>query len=256
MSDEAEIRSGRKSHTGDGDGERAGQQSPLQGRAAFIKNWDWQFVADFNRGSCERGKAQFGNNSEAHERVRQRWEAAHSQVLTLGETLDFLLQCHRTAPFLFFNGNTFGEIARRIVDAVFVEFPLSRRREAASLAAHYVAGVLDRKSMESGLVILAELADFHPGDRVTTLRGSTSGTILQVLPDGRVVWRSDSGPELTSLPESLICERKKWSSNLNHKSLHDQNSRPITALPRPVVTGLRHPHPRRAAAGLQTGLVR
>ena len=94
------------------------------------------------------------------------------------------------------------------MDAVFVEFPLARRREAGSLAAHYVAGVLDRKSMESGLIVLSELADFNAGDRVKTLRGSMQGTILRVLPDGRVVWRADSGAELTGLPESLIREPK------------------------------------------------
>ena len=209
MSDEIEIRSSREGDAGDGDGERAGEQSPLQGRAAFIKNWDWQFVASFNRGACERGKAQFGHNSEAYERVRQRWETVHAQILTLGEALNFLLQCHRAAPFLFFNGNTFGEIARRIVDAVYVEFPLSRRREAGSLAAHFVAGVLDGKSMESGLITLAQLADFKPGDRVQTLRGSMSGTIVRVEADGRVVWRADSGAELTALPESLLKLEKK-----------------------------------------------
>ena len=209
MSDEAEIRHGGEADARNADGERAGEQSPLQGRAPFIKNWDWQLVASLNRGSCERGKAQFGNNSEAHDRVRERWEEARVEILTLGEALDFLFQCHRAAPFLFFNGNTFGEIARRIVDAVFIEFPLSRRREAASLAAHYVAGVLDRESLESGLVSLAELADFHPGDHVKTLRGSMSGTILRVLPDGRVAWRTDSGAELIALPESLVREETK-----------------------------------------------
>jgi hypothetical protein len=212
MSDETEIRRGGEADAGDADGKRAGEQSPLQGRAAFIKNWDWQLVTSLNRGSCERGKAQFGNNSEAHDRVRERWERTHAQTLTLGDTLDFLFQCHRAAPFLFFNGNTFGEIARRIMDAVFIEFPLARRREAASLAAHYVAGVLDRQSVESGLIALAELAEFQPGDRVKTLRGSMHGTILRVLPDGRVVWRADSGPELTALPESLIREKQNRSS--------------------------------------------
>jgi len=44
MSDEIEVRSGAEGDAGDGDGERSGEQSPLQGRAAFIKNWDWQFV--------------------------------------------------------------------------------------------------------------------------------------------------------------------------------------------------------------------
>jgi len=47
------------------------------------------------------------------------------------------------------------------------------------------------------------------GDRVKTLKGSMSGTILRVLADGRVKWRADSGVELTGLPESLIRERKK-----------------------------------------------
>src|SRR5205814_9045254 len=95
--------------------------SPLQGRAAFIKNWDWQLVTSLNRGSCDRGKALHGHNSETYERVRQRWEEHCPRELTLGDTLDFLLECHRSAPFLFFNDNTFGEIARRIVDAIFIE---------------------------------------------------------------------------------------------------------------------------------------
>jgi len=209
MSDEAEIRPRRESDASDGDAKRDGEQSPLQGRAAFIKNWDWQFVTSVNQGSCERGKAQFGHNTETYRQVQQRWQTLQSQTLTLGETLDFLLQCHRDAPFLFFNGNTFGEIARRIVDAVFIEFPLARRREAASLAAHYVAGVLDLKSMGAGLITLGELADFKSGDRIKTLKGSMSGTIVRVLKDGRVKWKTDSGVELIALPESLIRQKKK-----------------------------------------------
>jgi transcription elongation factor len=51
---------------------------------------------------------------------------------------------------------------------------------------------------------LCEAASFQPGDRVKTLRGSMRGTIVRLLPDGRVVWRADSGTELTALPESLL----------------------------------------------------
>jgi hypothetical protein len=207
MGDEAEIRSGRKADRQDGHEKRFGQQSPLQGRAAFIKNWSWQSIVSFNQGSCNRGKALHGNNPETNERVCLEWEEKRPQELTLGETLDFLLCCHRAAPFLFFNGNTFGEIARRITDAIFIEFPHSRRREASSLAAHYVAGVLDRESMERGLVVLANLAEFKIGDRVKTLRGSLKGVVVKLLKDGRLVWRPDGGKsELTSLPEGLIRE--------------------------------------------------
>jgi hypothetical protein len=210
MSDETEIRPGGEDHAGNAHGERGGEQSPLQGRAAFIKNWDWQLVTSLNRGSCDRGKALHGSNSETHAQVRQTWEARRPQELTLGEALDFLLECHRSAPFLFFNGNTFGEIARRIVDAVFIEFPLGRRREASSLAAHYVAGVLDRDSMETGLSALAELTQFKPGDRVKTLRGTTRGVIVRLLEDGRLLWRAQgSQAELISLPESLLRMKSK-----------------------------------------------
>jgi len=119
------------------------------------------------------------------------------------------LSANRAAPFLFFNGNTFAEISGRVVDAIFTEFPLSRRREASSLTAHYVAGVLDRESMENGLVALAALASFQPGDRVKTLRGSAHGVIKQVLEDGRLVWQVDgSHTALTVLPETLMKENR------------------------------------------------
>ena len=54
---------------------------------------------------------------------------------------------------------------------------------------------------------LCESASFKPGDRVKTFRSSSKGVIVRVLPDGRVVWRSDTGSaELIALPESLIRE--------------------------------------------------
>ena len=209
MSDETPIRSSGKTNPGDVDGGHTRQQSPLQGRAPFIKNWDWELIIGLNRGSCERGKAQFGYNRETHEQVRKRWEEYRHRELSLGEVLNFLLECHRRAPFLFFNGNTFGEIARRIMDVVMVEFPLSRRREAASLAAHYVAGVLDHPSMASGIEALVELMDFQKGDRVCTLKKSLCGEVQKILPDGKIVWKpDDQAMELTALPESLIRETK------------------------------------------------
>ncbi len=51
---------------------------------------------------------------------------------------------------------------------------------------------------------LCESAALGPGDRVQTLRGSTSGMVVRVLDDGRVVWKPDgSTMEFTGLPESL-----------------------------------------------------
>jgi transcription elongation factor len=73
-----------------------------------------------------------------------------------------------------------------------------------SAVAHYIAGVLDRESMVQIVESLFEVASFQPGDKVKTLRGTTHGTIIRLLEDGRVMWRPDgTHSELIALPESL-----------------------------------------------------
>ncbi len=79
-----------------------------------------------------------------------------------------------------------------------------------SAVAHYIAGVLDREAMVEIVESLSESADLKPGQRVKTLRGSTHGTIVRLLDDGRVAWRPDgSQAELIALPESLLPERRR-----------------------------------------------
>ena len=94
--------------------------------------------------------------------------------------------------------------------ALFAELPTGRRREVMSAVAHYIAGVLPWEAMVEIVESLSHSADFKPGDRVKTLRGSTRGVILRLLKDGRVVWRPDgTESELTGLPESLLREEKR-----------------------------------------------
>ncbi len=127
--------------------------------------------------------------------------------MTLEETLAFLRACHRRAPFLFFNGNTFAEIGRALANALFHDLPFTRRKEVASAVAHFITGVLDMDSMAGIISSCARSALFGAGDRVRTLRGTLRGVILRVLDDGRLAWRPDGHPgELIALPESLAPE--------------------------------------------------
>src|SRR6266446_1088719 len=102
MGDETEIGSAgapdRRGHSRGG----AGEQSPLQARAQFLKNRSWELVVSLNRGTCARGGAQYGINSETAGACAQEWEALQSQILRLAETLDCLRGFHRKTPFLFF----------------------------------------------------------------------------------------------------------------------------------------------------------
>jgi hypothetical protein len=120
MSDETPNRSPEVRHAGGGAQRSVGEQSPLQTRAAFLQNWDWQSVIRHNRGVCERGGAQHGQNSESYGALAAEWRRRQAEVATLDEVIEFLRQCHRRAPFLFFSGNTFAEL------------PTTRRREVMS----------------------------------------------------------------------------------------------------------------------------
>jgi len=209
MADETSLRPGDESDAQDGARGSTGESTSLQGRAPFLQNWDWQSVVRINERLCRGGGAQHGKNSETYARCQAEWIQGHGQERSLLETLDWLRSYHRKAPFLFFNGNTFAEIARTLTDALFAEFPRARRREAASLAAHYVAGVLDREPVTAGIVALADAANFKPGDRVKTLKGSARGVVRKILADGRIIWRpDDNNAELTALPESLLREKR------------------------------------------------
>ncbi len=172
MADEIPSRSGGETDGGNAPGERESARSALQVRAAFLQNWDWELVNSLNRAACERGRSEHGHNPEAYERVRHAWEDLRSRELTFKQLLEFLRACHWDTPFFYFNGNTFAELARRATDALLAEFPLACRREAASLAAHYVAGVLNEEALVLGLQALTEPAELQPGDRVKSLQGS------------------------------------------------------------------------------------
>jgi hypothetical protein len=133
----------------------------------FFKNRSWESVIGFNRAACERGRAQHGFNRESHEALAEEWRRCQTETCSLDHAVEFLRQCHRRAPFLFFNvnGNTFADIGRQIAALISAELPTSRRWEVTSAIAHYIAGVLDQESMVEIVNSLCETADWRSGDR-------------------------------------------------------------------------------------------
>ena len=205
MDDETSLGSSKASDGRRHPGGGQGQPAPLQSRANFLENWSWASVTQINRGLCERGGAQRGINSETHRSAASDWEKIRATELTLLETFQFLKSCHRRAPFLFFNGNTFAEIGRALANALFSDLPFHRKKETASVVAHFVTGVLDEELMIAALDSLSRVAELKVGDQVKTLRGSTHGVVIRIMKDGRIVWRPDSSAsELIALADSLL----------------------------------------------------
>jgi hypothetical protein len=179
---------------------------PLAVRYTFLKSLPWDAVVALNQAVCSKAAGvAHGFNRETITQMQTKWEAARHQDMTLVELLDFLHLCHKTAPFLNFNGNVFGEVARQIVAVSLLGMPGPRITAATSLAAHCVAGVVDKQQALSGIrsLLVAEL--LQPGDHVTTLKSSNRGVVTRVLPDGRVAWLpAGRKVELLAAPETLL----------------------------------------------------
>src|ERR1051325_3455207 len=63
--------------------------SPLQARAQFLKNWSWESVTSINRGTCQRGGAQHGFNSETGSSCAKTWKPDDTscKLMALPESL-------------------------------------------------------------------------------------------------------------------------------------------------------------------------
>jgi hypothetical protein len=115
----------------------------MQLRRRWLEPYTWQRVTDFNRALCAAKSALHKPTSDGHEKARILWESARVRELDLEEALATCLQCHRIAPFCFFNGNTFTVIARDFVTPLIDAISDSNLAEAAtfrSIVGHYVAG--------------------------------------------------------------------------------------------------------------------
>lgn len=81
----------------------------------WLKNWPWETVVMINAGLCQEMKALHQPASDGYEPAQKLWEKSRGRELTLRETFDLCRQCHKLAPFCFYNGNTFAAIGRTLI---------------------------------------------------------------------------------------------------------------------------------------------
>ena len=69
------------------------------------------------------------------------------RAMPLEEALDICLKCHRTAPFLNFNGNTFAGIAKAMIRELLPHLGPKLSQAFESVVGHYVAGTEGREAI-------------------------------------------------------------------------------------------------------------
>ncbi len=135
-----------------GAAEFAGQDA---GDMLAPKKWlepiPWDVVEFINQSACTRGPAQFGHTSDGYAQAKALWEESMTRVLSLEEALDICLRCHRFAPFLNFNGNTFAGIAKAMVREILPHLGPNLSQAFESVVGHYVAGTEGREALRQVL---------------------------------------------------------------------------------------------------------
>jgi hypothetical protein len=145
----------------------------------------WEKVEAANKMLCDAAKAAHGRTSEGYEVARQLWEHRPLTV-TVQEALELARQCHRSAPFLNFNGNTFvAVIGFAITDQI--KLPAMQLVSLKSFAGHYIAGTITPTEERALTLLLGTGGEpLTVGDKVQSLQGNVRGEIKEILPDGAV----------------------------------------------------------------------
>jgi len=106
---------------------------------AWLKPYSWEFVTAQNALLCQARGAFHGPTSEGHSAARELWGRQHPVPISLEDAVQLCRQCHRLAPFCFYNGNTFAGIIRDVIQGL--GLPPDQSYVVRSLAGHIVAGV-------------------------------------------------------------------------------------------------------------------
>ena len=109
--------------------------------ANWLEPFTWQIVTAQNAVLCQAKNALHKPTSDGHDQTRDLWESRHIEPMALDAAVDLCRQCHKLAPFCFYNGNTFASIIRLVIKKI--NLPPDRAFVVRSLAHHIVAGVAD-----------------------------------------------------------------------------------------------------------------
>jgi hypothetical protein len=117
--------------------------------ARWLADIPWEDVVAANAALCAT-KGALHKVASGGAKVAAAWQDAAEKEMTFHELAGFLLRCHRTAPFCFFNnGNTFSAIARDLLADV--PMPVEQAVRVRSAAGHAIAGVMSMQELREVL---------------------------------------------------------------------------------------------------------
>ena len=120
----------------------------------WLKDWPWATVVTINAGLCQEKQALHKPTSDGYEPAKKLWEKSCGRELTLRETFELCRQCHKLAPFCFYNGNTFAAIGRTLIQDRLRKMPPVKAHGFRSVVGHYIAGTIGEAELTEVLKTL------------------------------------------------------------------------------------------------------
>jgi hypothetical protein len=117
----------------------------------WLKDWPWEIVIAINAGLCKEKNALHKPTSDGYKPALRLWKSAGRRELTLREILDVCRECHRLAPFCFYNGNTFAAIGRTLIQDLVRKMSPVKAHSFRSVVGHYIAGTVGSEELTKAL---------------------------------------------------------------------------------------------------------
>jgi len=117
----------------------------------WLKDWPWETVVTINAGLCQEKNALHKPSSDGYKPAKEIWGKSRGQAHTLRETPDLCRQCHKLAPFGFYNGNTFAAIGRILIQELMRKMSPVKAQGFRSVVGHYIAGTIGETELANTL---------------------------------------------------------------------------------------------------------
>lgn len=115
-------------------------------QSLWLASLPWDKVRLINESLCKQ-QSTVCEMTRNHDAVRQLWEKAVAQRMSLEQVLELCRRCYEMAPFTFNNGNTFASVGKSLLDPWLQTLAPLEAQILRNTVGHYIAGMINRKEL-------------------------------------------------------------------------------------------------------------
>ncbi len=113
----------------------------------WLEEVPWESLVEINKALCRAQQTEFTTNAKGLVIAKQCWEAAVRKSMTLADVLAVCRKCHDASPFMFNNGNTFGSVAKTLIQNWLNNLPPLEGEIVRATVSHYVVGLVGKREL-------------------------------------------------------------------------------------------------------------